>query len=113
MGDWKEESIRHKYEPLPEDAPRHVKKAKKRHVRSDHKHDYETVCIDAHTRMLRIGKNLPCLYLGSRCKICGRVLDVKLITNLVKPPKSMPLYEVDTETFLRSKYLPEKCKVSE
>ena len=46
-----EDSLRHKYDPLPEDAPRHRKKSKKRHVRSDHKHEYEKVCIDAHMKV--------------------------------------------------------------
>jgi len=105
-----EDSLRHKYTPLPEE-PRYKKKAKKKHTRSDHKHDYEQVYIDAHTFVHRHGKKVPYLYLGKRCKVCGRLHDWKH-TNVSEPPDGMPLYEVPNWSFLwDEKTLPSELEV--
>lgn len=105
-----EDSLRHKYTPLPEE-PRYKKKAKKKHVRSDHKHVYEQVCIDAHSFAYRHGKKVPYMYLGKRCRVCGRLHDWER-TNVSEPPEGMPLYEVPNWLFLwYEKALPSKLEV--
>ena len=88
-----EDSLRHKYTPLP-DEPRYKKKAKKRRVRSDHKHEYEDVCVDAHSHLLAHGTRQPIYYIGTRCKVCGRLQNVRLRYDVHEPPEDMPLYEV-------------------
>lgn len=106
-----EDSLRHKYTPLPEE-PRHRKKAKKRHMRSDHKHEYEKVCIDAHTHLLRRGERLHVYHIGKRCKVCGRLGEARLVTDVCEPPAGMPLYEVGNFfDFVVMKELPESMKV--
>lgn len=105
-----EDSLRHKYTPLPEE-PRYRKKKVKKHVRSDHKHEYETVCIDAHSVIYRRGEKIPNLYLGERCRICGRLNDW-MHTNLSEPPEGMPLYEVPSWVYLwDERKLPEEMRV--
>ena len=92
--DWKESSIRHKYDPLP-DEPRGRKKSKKRHVKSDHKHDYERVCIDAGDAIYSPGEGKRRFYrIGERCRICGRRGNVWSIGRVTEPPEGMPLYDV-------------------
>ena len=111
MSDWKEDSLHHKYDPLPEE-PRHSKKARKRHVRSDHRHEYETVCIDAHTETVTRGGTFPSYSIGTRCRICGRLQDVKLWQYVREPPDGMPLYEVDSILkLMMMKVLPDEMKV--
>lgn len=112
MSDWKEDALRHKYDPLPEDSPRHRKKTKKKHVRSDHKHDYETVCIDTHSYLRKCGVRRKYYSLAKRCKICGRIGDMKMWTRFHEPPEDMPLYDVvDFWTMLDMKTLPEEMRV--
>lgn len=106
-----EDSLRHKYTPLPEE-PRYKKKAKKKHTRSDHKHDYEQVCIDAHEFAYRHGKEVPYLYLGKRCKVCGRIGDLREMPDMSEPPEGMPLYDVPDWLFLwTEKALPSELEV--
>lgn len=110
MSDWHEDALRHKYDPLP-DKPRYKKKAKKKHVRSDHKHEYETVCVDAHSVVWRDGARIPYLYLGKRCRICGRLNDWRH-TNLSEPPDGMQLYEVPSWDYLwDKKKIPDEMRV--
>lgn len=105
-----EDSLRHKYAPLP-DEPRYKKRAKKKHVRSDHKHVYEQVCIDAHDFAYRHGEKVPYLYLGKRCKVCGRLYDFWKV-NQSEPPEGVPLYEVPDWLYLwDAKVLPEEMRV--
>ena len=112
MSDWHEDALRHKYDPLPEDGPRHKKKAKRRHVRSDHKHEYETVCVDAHSFVWSGGARVPYMDIVRRCKVCGRVGDVQFRSDLHEPPEGMPLYEVDSWDYLLDhKELPEERRV--
>lgn len=111
MSDWHEDALRHKYNPLPEDAPRHRKKAKKKHVRSDHKHEYETVCIDTHSCLHRRGVRRKCYSLAERCKICGRIGDLKMWIELYEPPEDMPLYDVVDFWMYDMKTLPEEMRV--
>lgn len=112
MSEWGDEVLRHKYDPLPEDAPRHKKKAKKKRVRSDHRHEYETVCVDDHTFVHKGDKRVPEMHTARRCKICGRIGDVWFRGNLREPPDGMPLYEVDGwDYLLRHKELPESRRV--
>lgn len=112
MSDWHEDALRHKYDPLPEDGPRHRKKAKKRHVRSDHRHEYETVCVDAHSFVWREGAKVPYMTVVSRCKLCGRVGDVQFRSDINEPPDDMPLYKVDGWDYLfNHKELPEERRV--
>lgn len=111
LSDWYEDALRHKYDPLPEEGPRHKKKVKKKHVRSDHKHEYETVCVDAHSFVLTRGVRRPYMYFIKRCKVCGRIGDVSR-TGVHKPPEYMLLYEVDDWLSLwTGKVLPEEKRV--
>lgn len=105
-----EDSLRHKYTPLPEE-PRHKKKARKVHVRSDHKHLYEQVCIDAHTTERTRDGEFPAYHIGTRCKVCGRLQNVKM-WGTRETPDGMPLYEVKDFFVLTSlKVLSEEQKV--
>lgn len=94
-----------------EEAPRHRKKSKKRHVRSDHKHEYEKVCIDSHTRTHTREGVFTSYNIATRCRICGRLHDVKLWATR-ETPKEMPLYEVaDFLELIQMKMLPDKMRV--
>lgn len=112
MSDWHEDALRHKYDPLPEEGPRHRKKAKKRHVRSDHRHDYETVCVDAHSFLLHHGTRRPLYHIAYRCKVCGRLRDSHVVRDIHEPPEGMPLYEVrDFLELALMRELPEERRV--
>lgn len=106
--DWKEDALHHKYDPLP-DEPRHRKKAKKRHVRSDHRHDYEKVCVDAQASVLHNHQWVPSYYVIERCRVCGRMRHTK--GHVQEVPKGMPLYRVDGLMGLWSKELGEERRV--
>ena len=111
--DWGEEVLRHKYDPLPEDAPRHRKKSRKRHVRSDHKHEYETVCIDAHDYVISGGR-YHFYRIGRRCRICGRLKDYRTNTNQREVPEGMRLFEVDGwDTLFKTRYLSDELEVTD
>lgn len=106
-----EDSLRHKYAPLPEE-PRFRKKRKKVHVRSDHKHEYETVCVDDHSFVRRRGERYRLLHLVKRCKVCGRIGDCREMPYMSEPPDGMPLYDVPNWLYLwTEKVLPEDRKV--
>lgn len=110
MGDWMEDVIHYKYDPLP-DEPRHRKKARKVHVRSDHKHVYEDVCIDAHEVIYRDGKCLHVYSIGERCEVCGRLSNVRM-ARLLEPADGLPLYQVvDYAALLYMKVLPDEMRV--
>ena len=112
LSDWHEDALHHKYDPLPEEGPRHKKKAKKRHVRSDHKHEYETVCVDAHSFVSTRGGWRPYIHFIKRCKVCGRIGDVSIRPGVHEPPEDIPLYEVDDWLSLwTGKVLPEEKRV--
>lgn len=113
MSERKEDAIRHKYDPLPEDGPRHKKKAKRKHVRSDHKHEYEDVCIDSHRQVYTREEGWTHVYdLGRRCRICGRLDDVTY-RGLREPPEGMRLFEAENvlEIFLGTRVLPDETEV--
>lgn len=113
MSDWKQEAIHHKYDPLPEDGPRHRKKARKRHVRSLHKHEYEDVCVDTHSYILmRGGEKRQYLHVARRCKVCGRVSDTRAMGGLSEPPDGMRLFEVDDVLALLDRVLPDDLEVT-
>lgn len=112
MSDLKEDAIRHKYAPLPENGPRHRKKSRKRHVKSDHRHVYEEVAIDAHSYVVSGGTRMPCLHHAKRCRVCGRICNVTIRLREVEPPDGMPLYEVDDYLeFATMDALPERYRV--
>lgn len=112
MSDWHEDALRHKYDPLP-DEPRFKKKRKKFHVRSDHKHDYEQVCIDTHSETVTREGRFPSYCIAVRCRICGRLKDVKLWQSIRKPPEGMPLYEVkDIFELIKMKEMPDERVVN-
>lgn len=94
-----------------EEAPRYRKKSRKRHVRSDHKHEYENVCVDAHTETRTRDGVFPSYHIATRCKICGRLYDVKTWATR-EIPKEMPLYEVaDFWELFQMKMLPDGMRV--
>lgn len=108
-----EDSLRHKYDPLPEE-PRYRRKSRKRHVRSDHKHEYETVCVDAHSIFRTLKGEYPTYHMAVRCKVCGRIKDIKLWQYDYEPPDDLPLYEVDDFfKLIKMKSLPDEMRVSE
>ena len=112
MSEWGDEVLRHKYDPLPEDGPRHKKKARKTHVRSDHKHEYEHVIIDAHCRALMHGVWVPYYYKAKRCKVCGRIGSSSMAFNVTEIPDDMRLFEVeDFLEFMLMKELPDELEV--
>lgn len=112
MSDWHEDVLRHKYDPLPEEPTPYRKKSKKRRVRSDHKHDYERVVIDAHTFVHRNDARIPLYRTGKRCKVCGRLASTRVEGVGFEPPEDMPLYEVkDYLDFMCMRYLPEEMRV--
>lgn len=108
MSDWNEDKLHHKYDPLP-DEPRHRKKAKKRHVRSDHRHVYEDVCIDGHMKIFSHGETRPWYYVAKRCKSCGKLKRVR--RGIYDVPDGMPLYEVNGLEGLWVKELGEELRV--
>lgn len=110
MSDWKEDAIHHKYDPLP-DEPRHRKKSKKRHVRSDHKHDYEEVLVDSQTGVYRDGEFIPEYQVFERCRTCGRLGNRKRHVSVKDAPREMPLYRVDGLMGLFVKELGEELRV--
>ena len=112
MSDWGDEVIRHKYDPLP-DEPRYRKKAKKRHVRSDHKHEYEDVCVDAHGYTITSEGRFPYYHIARRCKVCGRTYTYKARVDMHEPPKNMKLFEVKNWVELwRARELPDESEVT-
>ena len=85
-----------------EESPRHRKKARKPHVRSDHKHEYEQVCIDTHAYY----------YVVDRCRVCGRLDDVICKPDMLEPPDGMRLFEVhDFIEFMGMTQLPDDAEV--
>lgn len=112
MREFGDELIHYKYDPLPEEPPRHRKKVKKQSARSDHKHEYEEVCIDTHSSVVKHGGEFPAYHLGIRCKICGRLKNVKLWRFEGHMPSDMPLYMVDDFfELVKMKVLPEELGV--
>ena len=112
MSDWHEDVLRHKYDPLPEEPTPYRKKSKKKRVRSDHKHDYERIVIDAHTFVHRNDVRIPLYHTGKRCKVCGRLASTHMEEVGFEPPDDMPLYEVkDYLDFMCMRYLPEEMRV--
>ena len=106
-----EDSLRHKYDPLP-DVPRYRKKAKKRHVRSDHKHEYERVCVDSHSHTYTRKGRLPLYYIAMRCKACGRVADFSSLRESSELPKGMRVFEVrDFLELISLKAIPDEMEV--
>jgi hypothetical protein len=94
-----------------EEPPRHRRKRKRRHIRSDHKHEYETVCVDDGSYVIERGVRRPRYCVAERCAVCGRVGDLRL-TSYEELPDGMPLYEVnDWMELWRERYLPKSAEV--
>lgn len=110
MSSWKEDAIHHKYAPLPEE-PRHKKKAKKKHVRSDHKHIYEKVAVDAHSSVISAKKGRrPYYYVVDRCRACGRIGGKT--STAYEVPDGMKLYDTgDWFTYVKLGELPDEYEV--
>lgn len=96
-----------------EEAPRYRKKSKKHHVKSDHKHEYEMVCIDAHTEIITREEKSPSYHIGNHCKVCGRLHDLKTWATS-EIPREMPLYEIeDFFELYEMKILPDENRLTE
>lgn len=81
-------------DPL-EEPPRHRRKRKRRRIRSDHKHDYELVCIDS-GMMVRFGGQSERIYQSAeRCRICGRIGRYMLDEWHGKPPEGLRMFRTD------------------
>ena len=95
-----------------EESPRHRKHAKKRHVRSNHRHDYECVCIDSHSFVNHGGVRTPYYHVGERCRECGRMRNVWARRDLHEPPEGMRLFDTgDYLCFAFARKLPESMEV--
>lgn len=106
------DSLRHKYAPIP-DEPRYKKRAKKVHVRSDHKHLYEEVCVDSHSEVFEHGARCPAYHVAMRCVVCGRLQDLRM-WRLRERPEGMRLFEVeDFFELLDMRELPDEMEVRE
>lgn len=111
MSDWHEDVLRHKYDPLPEE-PRFKKKRKKRHVKSDHRHEYEQVCIDAHSISYTRDGTFAMYHLGLRCRACGKLGSVRCWQWKGEPPSDLPMYEIDDVIqLIGMKYLTDDMRV--
>ena len=75
----------YKYNPIP-DEPRYRKKAKKVRMRSDHRHEYEEVAVNA--------GGIYCI--ATRCKVCGRLYDFKTKRSVNEVPDGLPLYKAES-----------------
>ena len=96
-----------------EESPRHRKVSKKRHVRSDHKHEYEWVCIDVHAWAVGRNGRHAFMYVGNRCRVCGRLGDVVCKPNMHEPPEDMRLFEVeDFIELMGMTHLPDDAEVT-
>ena len=96
-----------------DEGPRHSKKARKHHVKSDHRHDYEEVCIDAGSLVVMPDGRHTSYHMGVRCKVCGRLSNIKMWRYEDEPPQDMRLFEVeDFFELLRMKYLPDSMEVT-
>jgi hypothetical protein len=80
----------------PLEEPTHYRrKRKRRHVRSDHKHDYELVCIDS-GMVARFGGHKERIYQSAeRCRICGRINRYWLSEWRGAPPEGLRMFKTD------------------
>lgn len=109
--DWGEDVLKYKYDPLPEEPVRRKKREKKRHKRSDHKHEYEEIAIDSHSGIYRDGAWHHCYDIGKRCRICGRLDDVRW-SAVEEVPKGMRTFEVkDFLELFKLKILAEETEI--
>lgn len=115
MSEWKADATRHKYDPLPDDGPRHKKRTRKRRVKSDHRHEYEDVVVDTHSYAIRRGgRRVREVHVCSRCKSCGRIGDKRCFVEAQDVPQGLTMYEVDNFLlFVRMKTLPPNLEVME
>lgn len=104
------EHARRKSTPIP-DEPRPKKKAVKHRERSDHRHEYERIAIDAHTYEYSHGEKRPVFHVGERCRICGRLGNVYFRN--AYSTEGMRLFEVDDWRELMERYLPEDKEVKQ
>lgn len=97
-----------------EEPPRHRKRAKRSHVRSDHKHEYEWVCIDDHSYVYTRDGRLRKYTIATRCKVCGRLQDVLFGSrDCYEPPEGMRLFEVhDFIELMGMTHLPDDAEVA-
>lgn len=104
------EHARRKSSPIP-DEPRPKKKAVKKRIRSDHKHEYELVAVDADC-YYKNGTGRHTYYpIVDRCRICGKVGDVRFWTDTEQVPDGMRLFKVDGWVSLFDRYLPDDKEV--
>ena len=100
----------HKQAPIP-DEPRPKKKAVKKRVRSDHRHEYEWVAVDADCYYTN-GTGRHAYYpIAERCRICGRLADVRFSTDTEQVPDGMRLFKIDRWLSLLDRYLPDDKEV--
>ena len=99
----------HKQAPIP-DEPRPKKKAVKQRERSDHRHDYERIAIDAHSYVMSHGEERPVIHIGERCRICGRLGNVNL-WHEEGDADGLRRFEVDGLDGLFARYLPDDKEV--
>lgn len=70
--DWKEDKLKYKYDPIPEEVSYKKKKTKKAVKKSDHKHKY-AYCIFSR-KGPQDSQSFDYSY-GTYCTICGRIGD--------------------------------------
>ena len=83
-----------RHDPM-EEAPRHRRRRKHRHVKADHKHDYELVCIDS-GMVAHFGGRTERIYQSAeRCRICGRIGRYRLDEWRGEPPEGLRRFKTD------------------
>lgn len=104
------EHARRKQSPIP-DEPRPKKKAVKRRIRSDHKHEYEWVAVDALTYFVDKDGKHPYYNKVERCTKCGKINNSKRLGETV--PEGMRIFRVEGWRDLFAKTLPDDKEVTE
>lgn len=69
-------------------------------------------CDEDHSRMYRDGRKIPYMHFVKRCKVCGRIGDVKIKAGVHEPPEDMSFYVVPSWMYLwTEKTLSEEMRV--
>lgn len=106
--DHKEEYLRRKYSPTPEDAPRHKKRTKRRDKKSNHKHEYEDVAVYSACSRREF------YHEAKRCKICGKIYTISFFVDHEEPPEGMRAFDSGLEdmwSLYKMGYIPDEMEI--
>ena len=85
------------YTENDEHSPKYVKKSQRKPPkRSNHKHEYEDIALRCKAITNNYWKTI-----AKRCKICGKIYDVKLFLRADQEEylNSLPVYETEADVF--------------